>query len=257
MQRINRKKYPDYNNQSEQNIYSTLKIIPNGNTNAETTKKSVINNTNYVKRSNKFLSIKERQKIIREINNSQNKFNPSNLPSQRLNTEKINSNSNKNILYVKKRNYLISRSNEKISKNVENKKLVNGINNTKKGEQKILVNKNIQSKGKYKKHFLQMSNVDIKTPKNIVKNKDLNKEFFFSNGDKNENQNQKTIIKEIYKKPINGKTNNKISVNLNRAYKLVKKKPKNNNTINITNINIKNSAQKEKVDCFNIIKSDF
>ena len=212
MQRISRKKnYNLINTPFETNINSFKKIIPNGNTEDDKSQNYLINNMNNTKRSNKFLSIQERQKIIREINKSQNKFNLSKPSPQRLNTSKNNS-INKNILYVKKRNCFKSRSKEKISNENQNIKLANGNNVINIQEQKILVNKNINNyKIKYK-------------------------------------QNNK---KEIYQKPINGKMINKISVNLNNAYKKVYK----NKNI-MTDMNIKNSAQKEKMNCSKMINNN-
>ena len=206
MQRISRKRnFGLINKPQEQNIYSSKKIIiPNGNTDEEKFQNSMINNINSTKRSNKFLSIQERQKIIREINQNQNEFNLLKLkPSpQRLNTSKNNS-INKNILYVKKRNYFKSRSKEKASNENQNMKLANGINIIKLQKHEILVNKNMNN--------------------NKIKYKQNNK-------------------KEIYQKPLNGKLTNKISVNLNNAYKKVYK----NKNIITDMMNIKNSAKKKK-----------
>ena len=216
MQRISRKRnFGLINKPQEQNIYSSKKIIiPNGNTDEEKFQNSMINNINSTKRSNKFLSIQERQKIIREINKSQNKFNLIKPSPQRLNTSKNNSN-NKNLLYVKKNKYFISRSKEKVSNENHNSKIANGINMIKLQEQKIFVNKNMNN----------------------------------NNNKINYKQNNK---KEIYQKPINGKITNKISVNLNNAHKKVLFKNKNI----ITDMNIKNSAQKEKMNCSKIINNN-
>ena len=214
MQRISRKKNFDLmKTQFEENIYSSKKIIPNGNTDDDNSQNFLINNMSNTKRSNKFLSIKERQNIIREINKSQNKFNLLKPSPQRLNTTKNNNSINKNILYVKKRNYFKSRSKEKASNENQNMKLANGINIIKLQKHEILVNKNMNN--------------------NKIKYKQNNK-------------------KEIYQKPLNGKLTNKISVNLNNAYKKVYK----NKNIITDMMNIKNSAQKEKMNCSKMINNN-
>jgi len=94
MQRININKNLVQNNQSIKNFYSTIKYIPNGNTDEEIPQKLFINNLNKTKRSSKFLPIKERQKIIREINQTQTQFNLSknSLINQNSTQNKFNNN---------------------------------------------------------------------------------------------------------------------------------------------------------------------
>ena len=261
MQRINVKKNIFKDNQSMKSVYSTIKAIPNGN-NAEEIPQKLMN---FTKRSNKFLPIQERQKIIREINKSQNKFNlfkPS--PPKEGNT-KINTN-NQNILYVKKRKSLIARSNEKTSFEERKMKLVNGINNVKLKGNKILVNKTINNKEKYEKNKTKVDKmINIKNRKNIDNKKSINYELFKDNDKIKRNnlykknsinkENNKIAYKdEIYKKPINGKTNNKISVNLNKAYKKKNNRQKNLNS-NIV-VDIMNSVKKEKMNCTKMMNTN-
>ena len=74
MQRIQINKNFFETNQSIKSSYSINKVVPNGNIEQKFIEHSKMNNINKKNKDNKFLSIKERQKIIREINKSQNKF---------------------------------------------------------------------------------------------------------------------------------------------------------------------------------------
>ena len=252
MQRINAKKNVISGNSKIKNTNSIIKTIPNGNTNEEIPQNS---RNNEINRSNKFLSIQERQKIIREINKSQNRFNLLKSSPLKEDNMKINSN-NQNILYVKKRKNYIARSNEKISHEKRKMELVNGINNVKLPENKILVRKAINNKGKYENNVKYYNITKIKNWKNID-DKDSKNYGFFQDNNKNYNiyenkniktENNKVLYKdEIYKKPINGKIHNKICVNLNNAY--IKKNNRHKNIDSNLNINIMDSAQKEKINC--------
>ena len=252
MQRINTKKNVISGNPKINNIYSIIKTIPNGNTNEEIPKNF---RNKEINRSNKFLSIQERQKIIREINKSQNRFNLQNSSPHIEDNIKINSN-NPNILYVKKSKKFIARSNEKISYEKRKMELVNGINNVKLPENKILVRKAINNKRKYENNdkyynitkIKNWKNIDDQDSKNYRLYQDINRNYNLYENKNIKTENNKGLYKdEIYKKPINGKTHNKISVNLNNAY--TKKNNRHKNIDSNLNINIMDSAQKEKMNC--------
>ena len=247
MQRININKNLVQNNQSIKNFYSTIKYIPNGNTDEEIPQKLFINNLNQTKRSSKFLPIKERQKIIREINQTQTQFNLS--KNSLINQNSTQNKFNNNILYTKKRKNFIDRSIKTNSPEERKTKIVNGINDIKLKENKILVNKNNKNKGRYAPQFSKEKyQLNLKNYKNTEDKFDLNERFLYSkNKINNFNLYESNMIlpkEEVYQKPLK----NKISVNLNKAYK------KNNKMLkNIaSDINIMNSAQKEKMSCIKI-----
>ena len=247
MQRININKNLVQNNQSIKNFYSTIKYIPNGNTDEEIPQKLFINNLNQTKRASKFLPIKERQKIIREINQTQTQFNLS--KNSLINQNSTQNKFNNNILYTKKRKNFIDRSIKKNSPEERKTKIVNGINDIKLKENKILVNKNNKNKGRYAPQFSKEKyQLNLKNYKNTEDKFDPNERFLYSkNKINNFNLYESNMIlpkEEVYQKPLK----NKISVNLNKAYK------KNNKMLkNIaSDINIMNSAQKEKMSCIKI-----
>ena len=247
MQRININKNLVQSNQSIKNFYSTIKYIPNGNTDEEIPQKLFINNLNKTKRSSKFLPIKERQKIIREINQTQTQFNLS--KNSLINQNSTQNKFNNNILYTKKRKNFIDRSIKTNSPEERKTKIVNGINDIKLKENKILVNKNNKNKGRYAPQFSKEKyQLNLKNYKNTEDKFDLNERFLYSkNKINNFNLYESNMIlpkEEVYQKPLK----NKISVNLNKAYK------KNNKMLkNIaSDINIMNSAQKEKMSCIKI-----
>ena len=249
MQRINIKKNLINTNQSYKNFYSTIRSIPNGNTDEEIPQKLFVNNLNQTKRYSKFLSIRERQKIIREINQTQTHFNLSKPSSYNENSTK-NKSINKNILYVKKRKDSIARSIEKTSFQERKMKIVNGINDVKLKENKILVNKNnYNNRGKYMNQISsEKNNLNLKNYTNTEDKLGINEKFLYPKNKKNNYnlyENNKNLFKEeIYQKPLK----NKISVNLNKAYK---KKNKMFRNI-VSDINIMDSAQKEKMNCIKI-----
>ena len=247
MQRININKNLVQNNQSIKNFYSTIKYIPNGNTDEEIPQKLFINNLNQTKRSSKFLPIKERQKIIREINQTQTQFNLS--KNSLINQNSTQNKFNNNILYTKKRKNFIDRSIKTNSPEERKTKIVNGINDIKLKENKIFVNKNNKNKERYVPQFSQEKyQLNLKNYKNTEDKFDPNERFLYSkNKINNFNLYESNMIlpkEEVYQKPLK----NKISVNLNKAYK------KNNKMLkNIaSDINIMNSAQKEKMSCIKI-----
>ena len=247
MQRININKNLVQSNQSIKNFYSTIKYIPNGNTDEEIPQKLFINNLNQTKRSSKFLPIKERQKIIREINQTQTQFNLS--KNSLINQNSTQNKFNNNILYTKKRKNFIDRSIKKNYPEERKTKIVNGINDVKLKENKIFVNKNNKNKERYVPQFSQEKyQLNLKNYKNTEDKFDPNERFLYSkNKINNFNLYESNMIlpkEEVYQKPLK----NKISVNLNKAYK------KNNKMLkNIaSDINIMNSAQKEKMSCIKI-----
>ena len=247
MQRININKNLAQSNQSVKNFYSTIKYIPNGNTDEEIPQKLFINNLNKTKRSSKFLPIKERQKIIREINQTQTQFNLS--KNSLINQNSTQNKFNNNILYTKKRKNFIDRSIKTNSPEERKTKIVNGINDIKLKENKIFVNKNNKNKGRYAPQFSKEKyQLNLKNYKNTEDKFDPNERFLYSkNKINNFNLYESNMIlpkEEVYQKPLK----NKISVNLNKAYK------KNNKMLkNIaSDINIMNSAQKEKMSCIKI-----
>ena len=123
------------------NAYNIINILPNGNNNIE--EKSFLKNNTNQNRSNKFLSLPERQRIIREINESKNQIDLNiNLNEQLYKNKQIKKKSedSKNLLYIKKTkselNLLEKTPNKKNNINNKNEKFVkkkckkrNSINN--------------------------------------------------------------------------------------------------------------------------------
>ena len=105
MQRVKRKENKliqnNYNYKSQQE-YIFNNNIPNGNNNKIIKRNSFNNNEIIPKRSNKFLSIPERQKIIQEINKSNNRLNLYHPPEDKEIIETNQIEENKNLLYIKK-----------------------------------------------------------------------------------------------------------------------------------------------------------
>ena len=129
-------------------------------------------------------------------------------------------------------------------------KIVNGINDVKSKENKILVNKNnYNNRGKYMNQISsEKNNLNLKNYTNTEDKLGINEKFLYPKNIKNNYnlyENNKNLFKEeIYQKPLK----NKISVNLNKAYK---KKNKMFRNI-VSDINIMDSAQKEKMNCIKI-----
>ena len=247
MQRIQINKNLFYKNQSIKSSYSTNKVVPNGNIEQTFIEHSKMNNINKKNKDNKFLSIKERQKIIREINKSQNQFDLF-KSSPFKNVLSRNNSNNKNILYVKKKKNLISRSNEKNSYEERKMRVINGINNISLKENKILVNKTKYIKNNMKFDEKKSNENKIRRDKYNCFNNDRAYYYLYEKKNCINNANNKNIYAdEIYKKPINGVNTKKISVNLNKAYK--------KNKI-LSNISIINSAQKEKINCTKMMNTN-
>ena len=247
MQRINRKKLIS-DKPLTQTVYSIVNNIPNGYTDEDTNQKYYSKNIKDKKRPNKFLSIQERQKIIHEINKSKNNLNLY-KPSSPLksNITKNNNSINKNILYVKKRN-LISRSNEKNFDENKNMNLLNGLNKMNLRDNKISVNKKIN----YKERSVNNKKNEVNEGfnNNIIPNMKIMNLY------ENANIIKKINTNEIYQKPINDKNNNIIYVNKNKVYEKVNNNLKIDNKNIISSINIKNSAQKEKINCSKMINNN-
>ena len=234
MQRISREKKLILTSQKVNYISAKNKMIPNGKPYDEIDKKFIDND---IKRENKFLSLKERQKIIRELNQNQNEFDLYKIPSKNSKMSRNNSNI-ENLLYVKKSKKFIERSYEKNEKKRNNKQ-INGINKLNLKQNKILVHKTINNYIKQR----------IKSP--------LNNKFQFYNLYENNKNNEKSDKKpeknEIYQKPLylNNKNNKKISVNLNKDY--IQNNYKIKNKINNSSIN---SGQSQHINFCKKIKSN-
>ena len=234
MQRISREKKLILTSQKVNYISAKNKMIPNGKLYDEIDKKFIDND---IKRENKFLSLKERQKIIRELNQNQNEFDLYKIPSKNSKMSRNNSNI-ENLLYVKKSKKFIERSYEKNEKKRNNKQ-INGINKLNLKQNKILVHKTINNYIKQR----------IKSP--------LNNKFQFYNLYENNKNNEKSDKKpeknEIYQKPLylNNKNNKKISVNLNKDY--IQNNYKIKNKINNSSIN---SGQSQHINFCKKIKSN-
>ena len=256
-----------------------INIVHNDNSNK---KNSILNN-----RSNKFLSIPERQRIIREINESKNQINfQFNLdePFKREKMEKKRSEDNKSLLYVKKvksdLNYdIVPKNNNKIIKNNRNSKIGNfkftdnrefvhkaikeyykKIDNSFKNYLHNLNNRSNDNKIKNQKsyfnntinsnndNFSYLNNKESKTHKIInIKNNKIS-----LNRDKN------VTVNEIYKKPNLSKIYNKVNANNvteeNKNH-IINENDINNNNIYLDNFNFINSARKEKINCTKMINN--
>ncbi len=222
------KNYPQQNDRFNEE-YTKITLIQNEKSNIEYMRqqKSLLKN-----RANKFLSIPERQRIIREINESNNQIDLqinlyNNLEKEKK--EKMKSEKNNKILYIKKtksnlnllRNAPVKSSNKskrntKIDvKFTDNREFMNNaikeyykkIYHSFKSYLHVLNNKSndskiINSKNSFNKSF--------NNNKNIKKNGyNSNKNIFYKN---NDNINS---FNEIYKKPNVGKYNKIINTKEN------------------------------------------
>jgi len=262
-----------------------INIVHNDINNKKNERNTLINN-----RSNKFLSIPERQRIIREINQSKNQINfQFNLdePFKREKIEKKRSEDNKSLLYVKKvksdLNYdKVPKSNSKIIKNNRNSK----IGNFKFTDNREFVHKAIKEYYKkidnsFKNYLHNLNNRSndnkIKGQKSYFSNKNYinnsnNDNFSYLNNQENKNnkvnntQNNKIsinrdkniIVNEIYKKPNLSRIYNKANVNNiaeeNKNH-IINENDNNNNNIYLDSFNFINSARKEKINCTKMINN--
>ena len=262
-----------------------INIVHNNNNNKNNERNTIINN-----RSNKFLSIPERQRIIREINESKNQINfQFNLdePFKREKMEKKRSEDNKSLLYVKKvksdLNYdKVHKSNNKIIKNNRNSKIGNfkftdnrefvhkaikeyykKIDNSFKNYLHNLNNKSNDNKIKNQKSYFSNNNNTINSNNDnfpYLHNKEskIHKINNISNNKISINREKNVIINEIYKKPNLSKIYNKANANNvteeNKNH-IINENDINNNNIYLDNFNFINSARKEKINCTKMINN--
>ena len=256
-----------------------INIVHNDNNNKRNT---LINN-----RSNKFLSIPERQRIIREINESKNQINfQFNLdePFKKEKMEKKRSEDNKSILYVKKvKNELnydkVPKSNNKIIINNRNSKIGNfkftdnrefvhkaikeyykKIDNSFKNYLHNLNNRSNDNKIKNQKSYLSNTNNSNNDNFSYLNNKEskIHKINNIINNKISINRDKNVIVNEIYKKPNLSKIYYKVNVN-NVAEEnknlIINENDINNNNIYLDNLNFINSARKEKINCTKMINN--
>jgi hypothetical protein len=272
MQRVKRKENKLNTNTVKIKELSHLDLnnISNGNSTTKNynEKTNLNNNIIFRNRSNKFLSIPERQKIIHEINQSNNQLNlyqPS-LTKASLNTE------GKNILYIKK-----TQSNINLLDKVLNKKKIkknpkintsSGANtNLKFTKNKNLINKTIKEYYKknddenpFKTYLKSINNNDLHN--NKVKKHNSNQIFSSENNKKTSFNisSNKDRANDIYKKPISIKVSNIGNVNNENDYIKNNFKYKRNNyksnTSNTSKVYINNSAKKEKINCAKMINNN-
>ena len=235
MQRVKPKELIYYQNSNTYNEPYEVNYIPNGNSNQNIEKIFFINNDTSYYRANKFLSIPERQKIIRQINETQRK--------QEFILSKKKEKS-QNLLYVKKtKSDLNIMDKNLIKKNnlTRNKNKVTGFKNIKFSENNKLINKTIKEYytkiGSPFKSYLKTLNYDYKENKN------------FNQNNKNANNivNNNNATNEIYKKPISGKVYNKTNQNSGDVEE---------NKDDIDQLIITNTARKEKINCTKMIKNN-
>ena len=207
------------NNLKQQSSYIFNNNIPNGNNNKTIEHNIFINDKNISNRSNKFLSIPERQKIIREINESKNQLNLYQPPESQDIMQMGKSEENKKLLYIKK-----TKSNLNLAEKDKNKagsmnyRNINNIirnNQIKFSKNKNLINKTIKEYCKKNdnpfKDYLKTLNNDLNDDiwKKNDKNNYQNPSLYSSNQIKSRNFNN---LKEcnfepndIYKKPLSKK----------------------------------------------------
>ena len=275
MQRVKRKDKKIISNNKSKGEYTIINLIPNGNNdNKNIAKTPYIDNEVISIRSNKFLSIPERQKIIHEINETKNQLKENEISKQNEILKLKQNEDNKN-LYIKKTKSdmnLFDIQGVKANNFTRNKNNKNNIG-IKFTENTNLVNKTI--KEYYKKidnpfkTYLKTLNIGYKenTKHNNFKNNQKTEKINppnrneynrnKSNDIKKVNSNKNTIINEIYKKPISGKNFNKVNTNNDVLEKNNYNKFGNNNSNNNFNkLYIANSARKEKINCTKMINNN-
>ncbi len=260
MQRVKRKEIKYFSNlaKSPQNyINSYNNIIPNGNKNKIIERNSLVNKDLKINRSNKFLSIPERQKIIHEINNSKNQLNLYHPlePKETLDAKK--NEENKNVLYVKKtKSNMNLNENKNKEGNTNNKN--NEYNHIKFTENKDLINKTIKEYYNKKienpfKTYLKSLNNDFKehAKSNQIKNRNI-----YQNP-KNIENNLNIGSSEIYKKPISNQIYNKQNPkNINKNNDINKNNKKNSQNTDLKKLYITNSTRNEKINCTKMINNN-
>ena len=272
MQRVKRKENKLNTNtvKLKELTHLNLNNISNGNITTKNLNQKTYLNNNIIfrNRSNKFLSIPERQKIIHEINQSNNQLNlyqPS-LTKAPLNTE------GKNILYIKKTQSNINildkvLNTKKIKKNQKINTSSGTNTNLKFTKNKNLINKTIKEYYKkneddnpFKTYLKSLNNNDLHI--NKVKKHNSNQVFSSENNKKINYiiNSDKDRANDIYKKPISIKASNIANVNIENDYIKNNFKFKRNNyksnTSNTSKVYINNSAKKEKINCTKMINNN-
>ena len=262
------------NNLKQQTSYIFNNNIPNGNVNKNIEQNIFINNNIISNRSNKFLSIPERQKIIREINESKNQLNLYHPPEPQEIIQIDKSEETKNLLYIKKTksNLNLGEKNKSGSMNNKNIKNILGKNHIKFSKNKNLINKTIKEYCKKNenpfKTYLKTLNNDLHDDGGgkITEKVHFQNPSFYSNNTSNNqiksrNYNNFKELKiesnEIYKKPISTKIYNKPNViNNNVENKHSKNKTNTQINLNLKKLYITNSARKEKINCAKMINNN-
>ena len=222
-------------------------------------------------RSNKFMSIPEKEKINNEITRpSKNyKYFYERLPEDTEILSSKEKDGNANVLYIKKTKTnvnIFGKKEPNLTHIPENRNKKANMNNIKFTENKNLVNKTI--KEYYKKvenpfkTYLKSLNNQTKDNRNskYEKNTEIKPNFILDESEKNKNnqnyfcdsaKGNNNIVKEIYKKPINRNTF-KVNVNLGDNGKYNNILGEDYNYINSRNNiydNLHNSVKKEKIIC--------
>lgn len=257
---------------------SNMNQIQNGNKNNNLNRNILKQDKLISNRSNKFMSIPEKAKIINEISQpSQNyKYFYERLPPDTKILSSKEKDDKSNVLYIKKTKSNINLFDKKATNSThfpENRNKKGNLNNIKFTENKHLVNKTI--KEYYKKvenpfkTYLESLNKELKDNKNFKyeRNTEINPNYILDESENNKNKKnflyQSTkgntnIVKEIYKKPINPKTY-KVNANLGDNGKYNNIMGEDNNHINSNNDmfdNLYNSARKEKMNCAKIMNNN-
>ena len=260
MQRVKHKeiKYiSNINNPQQIYLYTYNNIIPNGNNNIIRERKNLINQNIISNRTNKFLSIPERQKIIQEINKSKNQLNLYHPPEKKDIIGIKKNEENNNLLYIKKTKSninLFENKNRNLNKNVKNLNNKTENNHIKFTKNKNLINKTINE---------YYTNKKVENPfKTYLKN--LNNNYYI-NGLKSRNipqnyenkeKNINLCSNEIYKKPISNKIYNKQNVNnINEKNIIYKIKNSITKNMNLKKLYITNGTKNEKINCTKMINN--
>ena len=278
MQRVKHKenKFIPYNQKIQQD-YLSNNNIPNGNNNKTIESNYEINKGLILNRSNKFLSIPERKKIIHEINDLNNQLNLYQPPETIESNQNKRSEDNKQLLYIKK-----TKSNLNLAENKKNKSGTTNIknlynkmeynNHIKFTENKNLINKTIKeyynknNENPFKTYLKTLNNeLEENKSKKYKKVHYINNNFYKSNTT-NQNKsrnylqnynNSKEHINtpnEIYKKPISTKFYNKTN-----AQNIQEEDSQNKNSISknieVNDLYINNNV-KEKINYAKMINNN-
>ena len=261
-----------------------INIIPNNN-NVMNQKYFLKNNI--LQRSNKFLSIPERQRIIREINESKNQLNfHINLyePLKSENFAKKDSLDNKNLLYIKKTKSDLNFLDKELHKHNNNKIIKNSRNANNGNFKNIKFTDNRQFVNQAIKEYYRKIDSSFKSYLNTLNNKSNDKissqnsfnnynfSFFsscknkisnsnskFSNNNSNshisKNKDKSLGTNEIYKKPNLSKIYSKVNIN---SITEENKNPNriNNININLDKLNFVGSARKEIINYAKLINKN-